>query len=149
MIVENYYDIENIKKIWRQYQTEFGRLYPNYVEDQCTLNRFFCCKINGIVAGIASYDIKNTKRVVVVDVIATLPEFRGKGVAKALLRKIYEETESLYKTLGFRMKIEAYLGLPNNEFWDYMSYDKEYHESPSGKTKSIYYYIDLHKLENM
>lgn len=148
-MIDYIYDITKIKEIWRKFQLEFGRLYPDYIEDQTSKNRFFACYINGLVAGIASYDIKNTKKEVVIDVIATLPEFRGQGVAMKLIKRIYEETESLYVTLGFRLKAEAYLDLPNNKFWDKLAEEKIYHESPSGKTKSYYYYLDLSKIKSL
>lgn len=149
MKIEYFYDIDKLKTIWRQYQIEFGRLYPNYLEEQTSRNRVLACKINDLLAGVVSYDIKPTKRLIVVDILATFPDFRGKHVATELLKAVYQETESLIFTLGYEIKAEAYEGLPNNTFWDKLSKRKEFHVSPSGKTRSYYYYLDLQKLLSM
>ena len=146
-MIENYYDIQNIKSLWYQFIEEFGRLYPNYVEEQTKNNRFFCYKVNDIVAGIASYDIHNRNKEVIIDVIAVLPLYQGLGIAKKLIHHIYKETESLYKNLNYSLKIEAYEGLPNNSFWEHMSYKKELHISKTGKSRSLYFYLDLQKLD--
>lgn len=144
-----YYEANEIKRLWYSYTNDLGILYPEYLTEQINSGRVFVYLVNNIVAGFATYSIKNSLKEVSLDALLVLPSYRDRGIGLSLLHRVYKETESLFKTLGFVLVVDVLEHSDSNSFWNKVAYNKETYTTRSGKTRFLKYYLDLIKLDQL
>lgn len=138
-------ELPQIKEFWKMFSRELGVYTDKYCLDLINNNALFKYEENGKLIGFAGYVVHNRNRQVECTIIAVLPEYQGHGISLKLLKHIYQENISLIETLGYPLITLAYEGLPNNKYYEHISYHAEYPTKHTEHT-TIKYFIDLSRL---
>ena len=140
-MIERLTDSNLIKSLWKPYVNEIGMIFTDYVEEY----EFFCYKVDGKIAGMINYEIHNKLKEVEIGVLLVLPEFRGQGISTKLIKHIFKETESLIRTLNYKLVVKAFKGLPNNKVYEHLAIDSYPYGGPKNKPY-IKYILDINYL---
>lgn len=140
-MVEKITDVQLLYDISKQFTSELGVIYRPYLQKRVDEDAFICYKVDDHVAGICTYKISNKKKVIEIENLVVLPEYRGRGISTKLMSYIYHETESLIETLGYDFIAEAYEGLYNNQIYNHLSTHYTKRLTTKG-TPIITYYLD-------
>lgn len=132
---------------------ELGPIYYDFIKEACEDGRFLRFMINDISIGFVVYSIKKRKRFVDIDYIYVDELKRGEHIGSALIKQVYYSTLSLYKNLGYVMRIKVPVDLEANNFFRKIASKEDYDTRVSkedGLTQTTVTYLILpNKLENL
>lgn len=135
-------DTELIKLLWKPYTKEVGPIFKDYIEKY----PFFGYIVDNSVVGLVNYEIHDRLKEVEIGILFVTESSRGLGISTKLMYHVYKETESLIKTLGYKLVVKAYQGLPNNAMYEHLSIEHYPYGGPKDKPY-FKYILDIDKIE--